>query len=370
MNVGTLDFLEKMLQTKNRNIMNTLIKNKKLNAPKVVELDLISACNYNCSFCLDKNIINDGCFFTLERMHSLIVEMKELGVQAVVLIGGGEPLMHPNFDEILKLFYLNDISIGLTTNGSLINKYIDSIEKYVSWIRVSVDAASAETHNYLKNPTFKDDFNNVIYNMKQLSKNYKGKLGFSFIVNDCNYNEIEKATILAKEINCSYIQFKAILCYDTKRIDFYNSNCKTEIINQLNTIKKYKSDDFNILISENLETILCNNDLYSTKYKDCFIQELRTLITPNGVYLCPYHRGNDLKKFGDIKNQSLKTIWESQERANVINQHNCRLDCNFNCIRDNLNNFLNATIELYDKGIDILPFLKDYEDISDNYKFI
>ena len=71
-------------------------------------------------------------------------EFKELGVKAVVLIGGGEPMAHPEFGTIVDYFYENDIHVGVTSNGTLIDKYFDSLAYRTKWVRISVDAGCEE----------------------------------------------------------------------------------------------------------------------------------------------------------------------------------------------------------------------------------
>ena len=64
--------------------------------PWVVELDPTTACNLACHGCISANLLNQGGF-KRERLKELAREFKEIGVKAVVLIGGGEPMAHPEF---------------------------------------------------------------------------------------------------------------------------------------------------------------------------------------------------------------------------------------------------------------------------------
>ena len=53
-----------------------------------------------------------------------------MGVRAVILIGGGKPLAHPSTIKIIEKLGKNKIDIGLTTNGTLMGRYLDIIGKY------------------------------------------------------------------------------------------------------------------------------------------------------------------------------------------------------------------------------------------------
>ena len=110
-------------------------------------------------------------------------EFKELGVKAVVLIGGGEPMAHPEFGTIVDYFYENDIHVGVTSNGTLIHKYANSLAYHTKWVRISVDAGCEEVfQQYRPHASGKSQFNKVIEGMKKLAEARTTKLGFSFLV--------------------------------------------------------------------------------------------------------------------------------------------------------------------------------------------
>ena len=60
--------------------------------PLVVELDPTTACNLACHGCISASLLNQGGF-KRERIKELAKEFVEVGVKAVVLIGGGEPCL-------------------------------------------------------------------------------------------------------------------------------------------------------------------------------------------------------------------------------------------------------------------------------------
>ena len=99
---------------------------KKESRPWVIELDPTTACNLACHGCISASLLNQGGF-KRDRIKEMAKEFKELGVKAVVLIGGGEPMAHPEFGTIVDYFYDNDIHVGVTSNGTLIDKYLESL---------------------------------------------------------------------------------------------------------------------------------------------------------------------------------------------------------------------------------------------------
>ena len=318
-------------------------------SPLIVELDPTAVCNLACPGCISEDIIATGNSFTSDRLLDLAKELKEAGVKGVILIGGGEPLSHPASKELIKYLGENNISIGITTNGTFIDKMLEEIAKYANWTRVSVDAATETTFNKLRpSKNNKSQFDKVINNMKNLAKIKKGKLGFSFLIRsevegvDSNVNEIYEAVKLAKEIGCDYFEIKPSYNYK-------NGMAHTLVKHPEHIINKVKEElqKAEILVDENfkiIKAITLDEALNGVKIKQeknytfCPVAELRTLITPLGVYVCPYWRGNDKFKLGDVKITSFKEIWNSNRKKEVMNWVNPSIHCKeLHCLRHESN---------------------------------
>lgn len=86
---------------------------------KRVYLEITNACNLNCSFCTNKK---GTTFMSLDDIDNYLNQIKEFS-NYIYLHVLGEPLLHPNFDQILKLLDEKDFNLQLVTNGILLNKY-------------------------------------------------------------------------------------------------------------------------------------------------------------------------------------------------------------------------------------------------------
>ena len=67
---------------------------------------------------------------------------------------------------------------------------------------------------------------------------------------------------------------------------------------------------------------------------------MRTVISPSGTYVCPYHRGNLNMKIGDATKTSLKELWNGERRKEVMKKLDPKKHCSFHCIRHDSNNLL------------------------------
>ncbi len=349
-----LSLEDKARQTSFQNRFESFLDNKNgLSKPWVVELDPTTACNLACHGCISASLLNQGGF-KRERIKEMAKEFAEIGVKAVVLIGGGEPMAHPEFGTLVDYFYENDIHVGVTSNGTLIHKYLDSLAQRTKWVRISVDAGCEEVfQQYRPHASGKSQFNKVIDGMRELSKSRSTKLGFSFLVLEkvgsdrtrneegknyveTNATDIYKAAQLAKDIGCDYFEVKP--SFDPFHFLNDTSNIMAEIIkDELRKSSHLIDDKFKIISPYTLDRTLEGEKLQEKKYSRCLTAEMRTVVSPSGVYVCPYHRGNKNLQIGDANTESFKEIWEGKTRKEIMEKLDPRKHCQFHCIRHNTN---------------------------------
>ena len=92
-------------------------------------------CNLNCEFCSCGDREKQIEMSTPDCMKLLDVA-RELRCNAVTITGGGEPILHPNINEIIQKCNMNYMKVGLVTNGLL----LDFLNQRVDWCRISFDS--------------------------------------------------------------------------------------------------------------------------------------------------------------------------------------------------------------------------------------
>lgn len=319
-------------------------------APLVVEFDTTEVCNLACPGCISEDLVCNKTSFSKERLLGLAEEMYEAGVKAVILIGGGEPLAHPAVGEFMEYLGSHDVSIGITTNGSFIDRYQDTIAKYSDWTRVSVDAATEETFHRLRpSKSGESEFAHVIGNMKSLAKVKKGKMGFSFLIRTqadgfgiaSNIDEIFEAAKLAREIGCDYFEVKPSYNYaggQDHALVRHEKEDMEKARQEIEKLDRLETDQFSIIKAINLaDSLACVDRRQEKAYTRCPISELRTLVSPSGVYICPYWRGKEAYKIGNVHEMSFQEMWESQRRKDVMAYTDPHLKCKFHCLRHDSN---------------------------------
>ena len=356
----TLNIRAKLSQTSVQSYIESIDWSKTSAAPFVVEFDPTTNCNLACPDCISGSLLNQGQIDRI-RVKTLVQEMIDAGVRAVILIGGGEPMMHPDADWIIGRLGEAGVKIGITTNGLFLKKHLEVTAQYASWVRVSMDAGTSETFNRIRpSRTGKSMFRNVIDNMTEFARIKKGTLGYSFMVfAEGNYgfkgialatekvrslshiktnaHEIYTAAKLAKDIGCDYFEVKPM--YDVNHFSVMQDDAIADMVEeQIDNAKFLEDARFKVIEALKLRASLRGeSNLEPKSYHRCAVAHMRTLVTPSGVYVCPYFRGVEKKIVGDIANMSFLEMWHGAQRAHVMQHLDPSIDCPMHCIRHESN---------------------------------
>ena len=86
---------------------------------KLYIIPIQSRCNANCTFCITRYRQESGWGETLDL--SSFDQIKNLNIEKIEITGGGEPLLHPQINEIIQKSCVK-IFTQLYTNGKLLNR--------------------------------------------------------------------------------------------------------------------------------------------------------------------------------------------------------------------------------------------------------
>ncbi|MBN2305621.1 MAG: radical SAM protein [Anaerolineae bacterium] len=123
---------------------------------EMLYLYIAGSCNLACRHCWIAPTFSPngstGPFIRLDHVRKAIDEAKSLGLNRIKLTGG-EPTLHPEFRELVRLIHAEGLGITIETNGTLIDAELAQFlaEHGCGMISVSVDGATAETHDALRN---------------------------------------------------------------------------------------------------------------------------------------------------------------------------------------------------------------------------
>lgn len=302
------------------------IKNGGLPSPRMAIIYPNYICNYDCAGCEYTEINRrENNQMDLSLLLRLMNELREIGVDSVEFCGGGEPTLYPQLNQAIMHGRKLGFSIGLLTNGSNIRgKLAETITRELSYVRISLDAATADTYKMVKRPSG-TDFNRIITDIKNLMRlrqKIKSQLLISikFLVSKINADDIAKVFDLAQSLRVDSLQFKAL----RQSADGLTDTQQKKIAFQIRSLRK-SYPELKVLGGVDKLTASCR----------CWLTPLQTMIDAKGdVFLCCYYLHRRKRHcIGNINGQTFREIWEGQRHKRAINAirpSECNLfDCRF-----------------------------------------
>ena len=253
--------------------------------PLTVSLELVNRCNLNCVMCYKEHHQQPEAELDLKVLKKIFVECKKNKLPSMILGLGAETLVYRNIKKVLEMVreaQIQDVFFG--TNGVLLNdEIIDLIIKNkISRVEISIDAATAETYNKVRRvPVFErveENLNKLIAARKK-QKSQLPIIRLCFVVLDINRHETQ--LFLKKwRHKVDYIDFQ-------RCVDF------SEMHRPLKINKNIISNSF------------CSYPFYSLN-----------IWADGSVSPCCSFYGEKLK-IGDIRQQTLKEIWDSNQMKKI-----------------------------------------------------
>ncbi len=283
--------------------------------PISVELTLTNRCNLKCIYCSDQMLRErqgGGSELSKETLFRLFDDLSEGGTQGITIEGGGEPTIYPDFGEVVCYARKRGLAVGLITNGT---QRLDSdIVEKLEWIRVSLDATTAEEYQKLKGA---DLFETVLNNIFHYS-HHCSMVGVGFVVTNNNVAYIEELVMRLRELGASYIQLRPVV--DNPQLYPHGMD--------FSYLKYFESSDFGVIIDGMTENAEKGNHCLP-----CYANSVTSVISGDGsVYLCGrLNIYNWVKPIGNINEYSFSEIWNGEERKRQWGIVQSGIFCRDNC---------------------------------------
>ena len=148
-------------------------------------------CNLNCGFCIRGHNSNHK-YIKIDDL-STILHQNDFS-QYHLLLTGGEPTLHPHFNEIIHLCLPFFKSVSINTNG-LNSSWIDKCKTNNIHVQISLDGTAA-LHNSIRGNGVIDVYSSIIKTIEKLN-DCKISYNISTTVGKNNYDNVK---ILCREI--------------------------------------------------------------------------------------------------------------------------------------------------------------------------
>jgi len=284
-------------------------------------------CNFKCHFCQThsflipegdyshkKNSIYCSSFLMnsenfvmpLNVYQNLIEEYAKMGGQVIDISGFGEPLLHRDIVEMVKIAHENHILSHITTNGSLLTETLlfDLVQAGLDSITMSLCEVDEEQFLQIHGISHKEQYDKVMEALNLLSliyrKNPQFSISINIVVNRINVSNLEKIIHTCKKYDLNNIQISP---YKRIKQDLSFFLSSEDVATVLTIIQKEKVGDERYFFE-----IWKQINVPDRPKLVCYTPEKISVINSNGDVFpccdCKYILGN-------IKEQSFSKIWKS-----------------------------------------------------------
>ena len=320
-------------------------------APVYIRIKPTNYCNHNCYYCSYadselglRDAVKKQDQIPREKMLEIIDDMADMGVKAVTFSGGGEPLVYPYIADAMQKILDKNINLSIITNGQLLSGARADILSRAKWVRISFDAANAETYSKTRSIPL-GAFDEVCGNIKKFAKIKQNfcELGINFVINHENASQVFDMARLVKSLGVNHIKFAARV---TKNLFEYHEPFKKSVIEQLHKAKtELECDNFRVI--NKYEGDFDSALIFHRNYKTCYINKLFTVIAADcKVYFCHDKAYVSSGVVGDLKNRSFKELWFDPEVIKRCNDFDAEKECRHHCVYDDRNELLNTFFSL------------------------
>ncbi len=159
-------------------------------------LEITDKCNKQCEYCYQN--INAVSHIHKPEMNrqlaeQIIAQAQEIGVNKII-ISGGEPTLHPHFNDIVSYVIYHHMKCRINSNASMTEKIIRTVQinrKYEDKLefQFTIDGYG-DLHESFRG---KGDYEQVKSTLKELRKcGYGGTIALRYNLNRTDVDEIEK----------------------------------------------------------------------------------------------------------------------------------------------------------------------------------
>lgn len=311
-------------------------------APVTIEWDLTNRCSLGCEFChfahthekgpwAGKAVLPMAYDSTGDEADTALVirvlgEAAQSGVQGIIWSGGGEPTLHPSWQEIVAQAGAYDLRQGMyTLGGHLKERSAAHLAQYVDWVVVSLDCADATSYSNEKRvPPAR--FYAACDGVRWLAEAGQCVVGVSYLLHAGNWRRLDAMVALSRQLGATYTTFRPTIITDVHEPSLVREDVVQWIDDALPEIERISREPD---IEADPERFRVYRAKGSHGYPVCYGVRLSTNITPDGrVWLCPQRRGIAGSCVGDLRTESFIDVWRRHPGRYEVDR-GCRAMCRF-----------------------------------------
>ncbi len=309
-------------------------------------VEISTNCNLDCTMCERRTWDEQFGNMPLAMFKDLMEQISNFPAPPIIHLGGyGEPMIHPNFLEIVSLAKATGAKVEMTTNGTLLNKDTAEalIELDLDRIVVSIDGVTPDIYDDIR---VHGSYTQVIENFRHLrrlklrkhGRHSNPQVGIAFVAMKRNVADIQKLPWLAIYIGASDIQVSNVVphypemeseilykqsllatAYRASRwvpnmslpkfdMDEYTQEPVKEVFDSIVSLNWFNTD-----LSQISNYCRFGQEGYAVIRRDGEISPCLPLLHDHPVYLLGRRKNVSHHSLGNINQDPLDKVWTSPE---------------------------------------------------------
>ena len=181
--------------------------------PRRLSVELANICNLHCSYCFrsDENLYSSHAeFFPLDLLRRVIDEARDAANVTRISFTGGEPTLHPEFAETLRIIGNAGATVGFVTNGWHFERVWPALQANraaVSHVAFSLDGVRREDHDRWRG---NGSFDRLV---RAFTRCYVSKLPFAIkiVIRRDLVDQLEQIAIFAARMGAASLNFVHVM---------------------------------------------------------------------------------------------------------------------------------------------------------------
>lgn len=277
--------------------------------PRTAIVYPVYGCNLTCPAC-EYSADNEGgpTQLPLPRWQTLLDELAAGGTTGVEFCGGGEPMLHTGLVDAVLHGARAGLRFGILTNGTAVSeRFLADALPHFSYVRVSIDAATAETYGRVRPGRGPVLWPRVVENCRRLlaARRPGTEISLKFLIDRVNRHELGAAVDLARSLGVSTLQFKAARQTPAALTEQEAAEAQREL---------------EALRARAAPLPVLGGVGKLTMRRACELSPIQTTVDARGdVFLCCYytHR-RDRHRIGNVLAQPFGAVWGSARHRQAI----------------------------------------------------
>ncbi len=304
-------------------------KHNKYFPPVMVEISPTHMCNQKCRYCYAYKAGGAGEKLRDDVLIGSFTQMADAGVKAISVQGTGEPLLHGALPKAVEAGAERGLSIGLTTNGVLLNESLqERMLPHLFFLRLSVLDSNPGRYAYTHGCAEKQ-WKLLIGNIASAVRlRQKHSLRFliwaSVYLYEDNFRDAYNIVKFYKEMGIDYINLQEATYteFSPSGKEGYASDRipKTEIDAMKAEVATLGDDDFRVKVRFPLNDGAHCSGVDSGGWKSDYCQGIKfyAVIASDGeVYPCWRFWGKKEYSYGSLYEKSFEEIWKGEQRGKI-----------------------------------------------------